>query len=213
MSKPAYFEVNPLVRKVEPPYYPAEIMCPGSPWNVSTHMVVVAPPDYPQLAEGLEIGALYEVVRNPGGTTSGHFFLDNYYFEGCEKLAALITGGERLAEHPSRMVDWSIQLSELVVDETKYPESEGRGPFWELLRYGLRGMTFGPAVCRKLVADFEKWYIDAWALGDLSFTTGMFSCKTASKLRTVPVWSFIRRRGGTRREISGNRSSGKRPLS
>ncbi len=70
------------------------------------------------------------------------------------------------------MVDWSIQLSELVVDEDKYPESEGRGPFWELLRYGLRGMTFGPVVCKKLANDFEKWYMDAWALGDLEFYQG-----------------------------------------
>jgi hypothetical protein len=169
MSVPAYFEVNPVLRKVEPPYYPAEIMCPGRPWEVSTHMVAVAPPDFPQLAEGLEIGALYESVPSPEGGPCSHFFLSNYYFEGCEKLARLVSGGKRLAEDPCRMVDWSIRLSELVVDESKYPESEGRGPFWELLRYGLRGMTFGPVVCKKLVADFEKWYMDAWALGDLEF--------------------------------------------
>ncbi|CAL8477025.1 protein of unknown function (plasmid) [Caballeronia sp. S22] len=47
MSKPAYFEVSPLLRKVEPPYYPREVMCPGRPWDVSTHMVVVAPRDHP----------------------------------------------------------------------------------------------------------------------------------------------------------------------
>lgn len=35
-------------------------------------------------------------------------------------------------------VEWSIKLSELAEDKEKYPETEGRGPFWELLRYALR---------------------------------------------------------------------------
>ena len=168
MSVPAYFEVNPLLRKVEGPYS-RDMMCPLRRWKYSTHMVVVAPLDYPQLAEGLEIGALYDSVRDSEGAECSHFFLDSYYYEGCETLVSLVTGGKRLAEDPNRMVDWSIQLSKLVVDESKYPETEGRGPFWELLRYGLRGMTFGPVVCRKLVADFVKWDMDAWVLGDFKF--------------------------------------------
>ncbi|QSN63466.1 MULTISPECIES: hypothetical protein [unclassified Caballeronia] len=60
-------------------------------------------------------------------------------------------------------------LSELVYDKGKYPGTEGRGPFWELLRYGLQGMTFGPVACRKLAFDFETWESDAWALGDFEF--------------------------------------------
>jgi hypothetical protein len=80
-----------------------------------------------------------------------------------------VTKGKKLEGGSSRMVDWSNALSELVYDREKYPATEGRGPFWELLRYGLRGMTFGPVVCRKLAADFKTWESDAWELRDFYF--------------------------------------------
>jgi hypothetical protein len=31
-------------------------------------------------------------------------------------------------------------------------------------------MTFGPVVCAKLAADFEKWAAEAYALNDLNFS-------------------------------------------
>ncbi|WP_250477288.1 MULTISPECIES: hypothetical protein [unclassified Caballeronia] len=75
-----------------------------------------------------------------------------------------------MQERPNDEVEWSNRLSELVEDKEKYPETEGRGPFWELLRYGLRGMTFGPVVCQKLKADFGKWQSAAHALDDSNFS-------------------------------------------
>jgi hypothetical protein len=33
----------------------------------------------------------------------------------------------------------------------------------------LRGMTFGPVVCKKLAADFDKWEPEAWSWGDFRF--------------------------------------------
>ncbi|HIH2750536.1 hypothetical protein L3V59_39305 [Burkholderia aenigmatica] len=167
MSIPALFDAMPALRKVEGPYY-RNMVDPDTRWPYSTKMVVVAPPDYPQLADGLEIGALYVLDKNLD-LAGCLFYLDGSYFESCEKLVALVTDGKRLPEGPYRMVDWSNGLSELVSDKEKYPESDGRGPFWELLRYGLRGMTFGPVACKKLAADFTAWDMKAWAVGDLKF--------------------------------------------
>jgi hypothetical protein len=174
MSFPAYFVSWPAVEKIE-----------GlNPEQVKVYLkrnfasredqVVVAPPDYPQLAEGLEIGALYDLVSGPDGPHScmnhlSSYYEDNHYIEWCEKLVSLVTKGKKLKGGPYRMVDWSNALSELVQDRDKYPDTEGRGPFWELLRYGLRGMTFGPVACRKLAADFEKWESDVWASRDFYF--------------------------------------------
>jgi hypothetical protein len=136
--------------------------------------IVVAPPDYPQLAERLEIGALYDLVPGSDGSHGcmnhlSSFYQDMHYLEWCEKLVSLVTRGKKLEGGSYRMVDWSNAPSDLVCDKDKYPATDGRRPFWELLRYGLRGMTFGPVVCRKLAADFKTWESDAWALRDFYF--------------------------------------------
>ncbi|MBU9344507.1 hypothetical protein KTE11_07200 [Burkholderia multivorans] len=135
-------------------------------------MVVLAPPDYPQLADGLEIGAIYEEPLQSDEVSTvflhGISSLDKYR-DWCEKLVSLVTNGKKLQERPDGEVEWSNKLSELVEDKYQYPETEGRGPFWELLRYGLRGMTFGPVVCQKLCADLEKWESKASVLGNSDF--------------------------------------------
>jgi len=145
----------------------------GERYSPDANMLAVAPRDYPQLAGGLEIGALYREVPGPGGyggILHGVDSLEGYY-EWCEKLVSLVTNGKRLPERPNGEVEWSKKLSELVEDKEKYAETEGRGPFWEMLRYALRGMPFGPVVCQKLTADFEKWETTAYAFGDADFTS------------------------------------------
>ncbi|MCP1175859.1 hypothetical protein [Ralstonia chuxiongensis] len=81
------------------------------------------------------------------------------------------------------------------MDKQKYPETDGRGPFWELLRYLLRGMTFGPVVCAKLVADFDAWDPDIRSRSDDEFyefyckMREYFSCGTEKDaLVTYPSW-------------------------
>ena len=174
MSFPAYFVSWPAVEKIEG-LSPQQIKEYLERDYVSREdQIVVAPPDYPQLAEGLEIGALYDLVSGTDGphVCMNHlssYYQDKYYLEWCEKLVSLVTKGKKLTGGPYRMVAWSNALSELVQNEDKYSETGGRGPFWELLRYGLRGMTFGPVVCRKLAVDFQTWESDAWASRDFEF--------------------------------------------
>ncbi|MEX3785804.1 hypothetical protein [Paraburkholderia sp. BR14374] len=175
MEDPGYFLASPIIKKIERPY--SWCMTTDAGWCLypDEGMLVVAPPDYPKLAEGLEIGDLYDYVSGPDGTAGGMYHLssylgDRYYFEWCEQLVSLVTKGKKLQRGPYRMVDWSVALSELVEDKNECPETEGRGPFWELLRYGLRGMTFGPVACRKLAADFAKWQEAASALEDTRFS-------------------------------------------
>ncbi|REG51070.1 hypothetical protein B0G80_7554 [Paraburkholderia sp. BL6669N2] len=168
-----YFAVSLATKKIEGPY-PTNLVDPvtGKPFSPDENTLVVAPPDYPQLAEGLEIGALYRDVPGPDGR-SGILHelgpLDEYY-DWCEKLASFVTNGKRLKERPNDKTEWSNKLSELVVDKKGYPKTEGRGPFWELFRYGMRGMTFGPAVCKKLADDFINWGYVAQASGDSHFS-------------------------------------------
>jgi hypothetical protein len=158
------FMIYPKVEKIEGPY--SEGSCDFE------EMVVVAPPDYPKLADGLEIGAIYKEVLRPDGRNSGvlHGISSREkYYEWCEALVSLVTNGKKLKERPDSEVAWSNQLSELVEDKERYPETDGRGPFWEMLRYAIRGMTFGPVVCKKLDADFRKWKSKAVVLGNSDF--------------------------------------------
>lgn len=173
MYMEGYFLISLALKKIEGPYS-RNMVDPDTGYclSVREEMLVVAPPDYPQLAEGLEIGALYQEVPAPegyGGLLHGLSSLEEYY-EWCEDLASLVTSGKKLAERPKGEVDWSNKLSELVEDKDKYSETGGRGPFWELLRYGLRGMTFGPVACEKLTADFREWESKASALNDAQFS-------------------------------------------
>ncbi|CAL8477094.1 hypothetical protein [Caballeronia sp. S22] len=169
----AYFAVSLATKKIEG-RYPTNLVDPvtGKRFPPDENNLVVAPPDYPQLAEGLEIGALYRDVSRPDGC-SGFLHelgpLDDYY-DWCEKLASFVTNGKSLKERPIDKIEWSNKLSELVVDMEGYPGTEGRGPFWELLRYGIRGMTFGPAVCKKLTHDFRTWGYAASSLGNSDFS-------------------------------------------
>ncbi|WP_250477284.1 hypothetical protein [Caballeronia sp. INML1] len=158
------FMVYPKVEKIEGPY--SEGSCDFE------EMVVVAPPDYPKLVDGLEIGAIYKEVLRPDGSNSGvlHGISSReQYRDWCEKLVSLVTNGKKLRERPKDEVEWSNKLSELVHDKEKYPDTDGRGPFWEMLRYAIRGMTFGPVVCKKLDADFHKWKSKASVLGNSDF--------------------------------------------
>jgi len=166
-----YLEAYSDLKKWDKPRHPLWFnRCPETEEIIKNVVLVVAPPDYPQLAEGLEIGGIYKFDYE-----ASHWFCiadrssDGYFFEWCEKLVKLVTKGKKLEGGPYHMVDWCTKLSELVEDKDKYPETDGRGPFWELLRYSLRGMTFGPVVCKKLVADFHKWEPEAWSWGDYRF--------------------------------------------
>ncbi|WMY11117.1 hypothetical protein [Paraburkholderia phenoliruptrix] len=168
MYMEGYFLVFPEIKKVEGPYSKEMV----SRFRHREGSVVLAPPDYPQLADGLEIGAIYEEALQSDGVSTvllhGISSLEEYR-DWCEKLVSLVTNGKKLQDRPDDEVEWSNKLSELVEDKDQYPETDGRGPFWELLRYGLRGMTFGPVVCQKLWADFEKWESKALALGNSDF--------------------------------------------
>ncbi|CAL8477097.1 hypothetical protein [Caballeronia sp. S22] len=173
MYMEGYFMVYPEVKKIEGPYS-KDMVNPetGKRLWVDEELVVVAPPEYPQLADGLEIGAIYkEVLDSDGSNTQFLHGISSRekYFEWCETLVSLVTNGKQLQERPNDHVEWSNALSELVEDKEKYPQADGRGPFWELLRYALRGMTFGPVVCQKLDADFEKWKSKAVTLGSPDF--------------------------------------------
>jgi len=93
MYMEGYFLVCPEVRKVEGPY--SRGSC------VYEEMVVVAPPDYPQLADGLQIGAIYDEVSRPDGISSGvlHGISSREkYYEWCEILVSLVTNGKKLKE-------------------------------------------------------------------------------------------------------------------
>lgn len=72
------------------------------------------------------------------------------------KLTVLISPGKPLQGRRTP-AEWFKAVAALVEDEERYPETGGRGPFWELFRYGMTGATSGPVVCAKLVADFDAW--------------------------------------------------------
>lgn len=132
-------------------------------------VLAVAPPDYPQLADGLEIGAIYEYEwKNLSHYCLFEYSSDYYFFDWCKKLVEL-TVGVKLGGGPRRIIQFCNDVSDLVMDKEKYAETEGRGPFWELLRYGVRGMCFGPAACAKLSADFDEWDAELWFTGDEQF--------------------------------------------
>lgn len=173
MYMEGYFLIRPEIKKIAGPYS-KRMADPetGEYFWVHEDMLVVEPPDYPKLAEGLEIGAFYREPSAANGTCGllhGLSSLEKYY-DWCERLVTLVTNGKKLKERPDGEVGWSIKLSELVEDKEKNSETEGRAPFWELLRYALRGMTFGPVVCQKLAADFEKWESKVSALADSKFS-------------------------------------------
>ncbi|MFM0702019.1 hypothetical protein [Paraburkholderia sediminicola] len=173
MYMEGYFLISLALKKIEGPYS-RNMVDPdtGRPLSVREEMLVVAPPDYPQLADGLEVGGLYREVPGPdgyGGLLYGLSSLEEYY-DWCENLASLVTDGKTLNERPNDEVEWSNKLSELIEDKEMYSETAGRGPFWELVRYGLRGMTFGPVVCQKLAADFREWEPKALELNDAKFS-------------------------------------------
>lgn len=166
-----YLNAHSDLKKWNKPRHPEDFnRCLETGEYLDNLVLVVAPPDYPQLAEGLAIGSVYEFDYDKTMWFGiAERSSDGYFFEWCEKLVALVTNGKKLEGGSYRMVDWCTRLSESVEGKEKYPETEGRGPFWELLRYMLRGMTFGPVVCKKLVADFNKWDSYAWSLGDYRF--------------------------------------------
>lgn len=165
-----YFYAYSNLKKWDKPRHPQKFnLCPETGEYIDNVVLVVAPPDYPQLAEGLEIGGIYEFEH-----ANVHLFqiaersIDNYFHDWCVKLVSLVTKGRKL-EGKYTIFDWCVKMSELVEDGGHYPKTEGRGPFWEFLRYSMRRVTFGPVVCKKLVADFDKWEPEAWALGDFRF--------------------------------------------
>jgi hypothetical protein len=101
MESPSYFYTSTMVKKVEPPYF-KDMVDPetGNMHRLDDNMLVVAPPDYPQLAEGLEIGAFYEDVPDSFGSSGTIYYLSSgiegkYYYEWCEKLVDLVTKGKR----------------------------------------------------------------------------------------------------------------------
>jgi len=194
MPTPEYLIAYKKLRKREQPRHSERWdQCPVTDEVMDNVVLVVAPPDYPQLADGLEIGAVYEYEHEDSSWYCiAERSLDGYFFEWCGTLVKLVAGRE-LKGGPFSLVDWCNKLSEMMEDKEKYPETDGRGPFWELLRYNLRGMTYGPVVCAKLVADFDDWDPEIWFRSDEKFYNfyrkmrECFSCaRDANSLVTYP---------------------------
>ncbi|CAL8477110.1 hypothetical protein [Caballeronia sp. S22] len=128
MDHAGCFYIWPILKKIEGPYS-RDMVEPdtGARFTPQRDMLVVAPPDYPQLAEGLEIGVFYDAVPGPSGSHGHMHDIDclDYYFEWCQRLASLVTNGKKLKERLKRMVDWSNALSELVEITKNIPKPTG----------------------------------------------------------------------------------------
>ncbi|WP_051320772.1 hypothetical protein [Cupriavidus sp. amp6] len=158
------------VKKREQPRHSNQYgLCPVTNEPLNNVVLVVAPRSYPRLAEGLEIGAVYEHEgeKELACCVEGRYE-DFYFFEWCRVLTIIITRSGKFIKNGT-LDEWVDQVAGALEDEQKYPETGGRGPFWELVRYGLRGVTFGPVVCAKLVRDFDEWEHVAKAHGDERF--------------------------------------------
>ncbi|PLP96831.1 hypothetical protein [Cupriavidus pauculus] len=131
-------------------------------------VAVVAPASYPQLAEGLVPDAAYEFETSSRERFCYDDINDPWFYNYCRKLTVLISPGKPLQGRRT-VGEWFKAVAALAEDEEKYPETGGRGPFWELFRYGMSGMTFGPVVCKKLVADFDAWEEAVKSIGEDKF--------------------------------------------
>lgn len=131
-------------------------------------VAVVAPTSYPQLADGLLPEAAYEFEPSSREMFCYDDGNNPWFYNYCRKLTVLISPGKPLQGRRTP-AEWFKAVAALVEDEEKYPETGGRGPFWELFRYGMTGATFGPVVCAKLVADFDAWEEAVKSVGEDKF--------------------------------------------
>lgn len=135
--------------------------CPPAPFGDCEDvdcLLIETSRTYPELADGLEIGSVYKcdlesVAWYRGARMAG----TDYHLERvCNEIARMVTGGKELDGRYSPF-GWCDALSDLVASHKKWSSEEGKGPFWELLRFAHRGLPFGPAACKKLVGDFDRW--------------------------------------------------------
>ncbi|GAB7542773.1 hypothetical protein [Cupriavidus sp. 8B] len=163
-----YFVVYNDLKKRDQPRHPKRFdLCPITGEVLENVVLMEASPVYPQLADGLEIGAVYEYKFEESSWYRDRSKSGYHVALFCEALVKLITGKE--LDGTYKPFDWCDELSGLVERHGPWSESEGKGPFWEFLRFGLRCVPFGPVACRKLAADFDKWEPYAWSLGDFQF--------------------------------------------
>lgn len=158
------------VKKRELPRHPKQYdLCAVTNEPLEDVVLAVAPRSYPELVEGLEIGAVYEhEVEKKFECCVERRGQDYYFFDWCRILTIIVAKNGRFIKEGS-LDEWVDQVAGELEDVEKYPETGGLGPFWELVRYGLRGVTFGPVVCAKLVRDFDEWEHVAKDHGDEQF--------------------------------------------
>lgn len=144
-------------------------ICAATRQPLNNVALVVAPRSYPDLAQGLEIGAVYEHEEEKKLVccVEGKY-QPLIFFDWCRILTIIVAKNAKLIKSCS-LDEWVAQVAGALEDKEKYPETDGRGPFWELVRFGLRGVTFGPVVCAKLVRDFDEWEHVAKAHGNEAF--------------------------------------------
>ncbi|AJF00201.1 MULTISPECIES: hypothetical protein [Pandoraea] len=94
---------------------------------------------------------------------------DGYSFEQfCERLLLILIEGREL--EPARDVGaWCDEIAEIVERRGGWHDDEGRGPFFEMFRDLYRGRPMDDDVCRKLVADFDRWEAHAQSIGNRKF--------------------------------------------
>ncbi|AQV96557.1 hypothetical protein BJN34_22075 [Cupriavidus necator] len=158
------------VKMREVPRHPKQFdLCAVTNEPLENVVLAVAPRSYPELAEGLEIGAVYEHEEKKELTCRVEGKYHNLIFlDWCRILTIIVARNAKFIKECS-LDEWVAQVAGALEDKEKYPETGGRGPFWELVRYGLRGATFGPAVCAKLVRDFDEYEQVAKAHGHEEF--------------------------------------------
>jgi len=168
--RPSFLVALTDVKKREAPRHPKQFdLCAVTNEPLKNVALVVAPRSYPELAEGLEIGAVYEheTKKELACQVEGKY-QSLLFFDWCRILTIIVAKNGKFIKQCS-LDEWIAQVAGELEDKEKYPETGGRGPFWELVRFGLRGVTFGPAVCAKLVRDFDEWEHVAKAHGDERF--------------------------------------------
>lgn len=168
--RPTFLVALTDVKRREAPRHPTRFaLCPVTNAPLKNVVLAVAPRSYPELAEGLEIGAVYEHEEKKELTCRVEGKYESLlFFDWCRILTIIVAKNADFIKQCS-LDEWVAQVAGALEDKEKYAETGGRGPFWELVRYGLRGVTFGPVVCAKLVRDFDEWEHVAKAHGDERF--------------------------------------------
>jgi len=94
---------------------------------------------------------------------------DPYSFERfCERLLLILVEGKEL--EPVRDAGaWCDAIADIVEQRGDWCEEEGRGPFWEMFRWLYRGTPMDEKVCRKLLADFDRWDGRARSIENMKF--------------------------------------------